>query len=256
MKLRFLTYNIASGRCFDVKRSEDGKLRTPYDISRCISVIKEINPDFLGLNEICENDKRHDYVSQPKVIADACGFPNYYFGKAISFPFTNEGAGYGNAQASKFPYTSVSTIPIPDPEVKDEEGYYETRAIIKNVIELPDGRKLTVMQVHVGLNLREHQNAVVKLCEEIDSSEYPVILMGDFNMREWDFNLDRIRERLVDVNVAAGKHFPTFPSTKEVYCPDCKIDYIFVSPSIKVLDVGTVQDTASDHLPLYADLEI
>ncbi|MBQ0124778.1 MAG: endonuclease/exonuclease/phosphatase family protein, partial [Clostridiales bacterium] len=226
------------------------------NLSRCEEVISKLDPDFLGLNEINEHDNRFNGVSQPEEIAKACGFPYWYFGKAVSFSWHPEGA-YGNAQASKFPYVSTETVHIPDPVRHDESAYYEHRAIIKNVIELPDKRRLCVMQVHVGLAIAEHQNAVVKLCEEIDNSEYPVILMGDFNMCEWDFLLDKIKERLVDTAEAAGKkYFPTYPSNhKALDESDRKIDYIFVSPEIKTLDVGTYQDTASDHLPLWAELE-
>jgi len=255
MKLKFMTYNIASGRVFDRPMPEDKKYKTYLDLNRCIEVIKEVNPDFLGLNEINEDEKRFGCKSQPEEIAKGAGFEHFYFGKAISFPFSPDGA-YGNAQCSHFPFVSTSTVHIPDPERPDEEAYYEHRAIVKNVIELPDGRRLCVMQVHVGLAIGEHQNAVLKLCEEIDSAECPVVLMGDFNMRPYDFLMDRIRERLVSAAEATGnKYIKTFPSNPELPSKPIKIDYIFVSPSIKVNAVGTFDSMASDHLPLWAELE-
>ena len=255
MKLKFMTYNIASGRVFDRPMPEDKKYKSYYDLSRCIEVIKTLNPDFLGLNEINEDEKRFGCKSQPEEIAKGAGFEHFYFGKAISFPFSPDGA-YGNAQCSHFPFVKTETVHIPDPERPDEEAYYEHRAIIKNVIELPDGRKLCVMQVHVGLAIGEHQNAVVKLCEEIDSAEYPVVLMGDFNMRPYDFLMDKIRERLVSAaEITGNKYIKTFPSNPELPSKPIKIDYIFVSPSIKVKEVGTFDSMASDHLPLWAELE-
>ncbi|MCQ2770259.1 MAG: endonuclease/exonuclease/phosphatase family protein [Clostridia bacterium] len=258
MKIKFMTYNIASGNCFDGTKPEDGsKFKAHYDISRCCSVINEIKPDILGLNEINEHDTRFDSVSQPQVIAEKCDFPYYFFGKAVTFAWHPEGA-YGNAKCSKFPYVSNEVIHIPDPPRKDEEQYYEHRNIIKSIIELPDKRRICHMQVHVGLAIQEHQNAIMTLCDLIDNTKEPIILSGDFNMREWDFLMDKIRERLIDVAQAMGEpYIKTFPSSHEfTNCPDVKIDYIFVSPSIKVLSHGTFQSTASDHLPYFAELEI
>lgn len=257
MKLKFMTYNIASGRCYDGEKPADGSQFKPkYDLSRCISVIKANKPDFLGLNEITENDRRFGYVSQPGEIAKACGFPHYYFGKAISFSWIPDGA-YGNAQCSDLPFVSTSTVHIPDPEKHDEEQYYEHRAIIKNVIELEDGRRICVMQVHCGLAISEHQNAIMQLCHEIDTAEYPVILMGDFNMRPWDFLIEKIRACLVDAcKVTGNEYITTFPSSHVLTDVDQKIDYIFVSPSIKVLETGIIDDTASDHRALWAVLDI
>ncbi|MBQ0125961.1 MAG: hypothetical protein KBS59_06555, partial [Clostridiales bacterium] len=64
MKLKFMTYNIASGRCFDGEKPIDGsKFQTLYNLSRCEEVISKLDPDFLGLNEINEHDNRFNGVS-------------------------------------------------------------------------------------------------------------------------------------------------------------------------------------------------
>lgn len=257
MKLKLMTYNVASGRCYDGTMPEDGSpFRTRYDLSRCEEVIRSWNPDILGINEINNGDARYDRINQTQHVADACRFPYWFFGPALSFPAHSEGS-YGNGQASRFPYLSTNIVHIPDPPKKDERAYYEHRAIIKNTVVLPDGRRLCLMQTHSGLSIAEHQNCVTTVLKEIETAADPVILMGDFNMREWDFLIDRIREKLVDTAEAVGKKdLPTFPSNRAITdYPDCKIDYIFVSPCIKVLDVGVIDDTASDHKPLWAEIE-
>lgn len=257
MKLKIMTYNIASCRTFDGDKPKEGeKFKMPYNPDRCCEVINKIKPDFLGLNEICEGYEKYNGDKQPALIAEKCGFPYSFFGKAISFNWEPNGA-YGNAQVSKFPFVSTEVVQIPDPK-RDEEMYYEHRCIIKNVIELPDKKRICVMQIHVGLAIGEHQSAYNTLCKLIDETEEPIILMGDFNMREWDFMIEGLRKKLVDVADALGEKFiRTFPSGHNyTNCPDIKIDYIFVSPSIKVLSHGTYQSTASDHLPYFAEIEI
>ena len=72
-----------------------------------------------------------------------------------------------------------------------------------------------------------------------------------------NINVDRIREKLVSATEVTGnKYIKTFPSNPELDSKPISIDYIFVSPSIKVNKVGTYDSMASDHLPLWAELEI
>ena len=76
--------------------------------------------------------------------------------------------------------------------------------------------------------------------------------MGDFNMTPDNPILDPIRERMVDVS----KYFDTsklsFPSDN----PIIKIDYIFVSADIEVINADIPAVVASDHRPHTADVII
>ena len=91
----------------------------------------------------------------------------------------------------------------------------------------------------------------------------PVLLLGDFNATSRYACYGQIAHRLRDAQLAlqkqqgrAGRAIPTFPSR----FPVLRIDHVFVSKGIEVLDVR-VPDwpqarAASDHLPLVVDIEV
>lgn len=253
MKLKIMTYNIASGHTFEhVKSAEEASGRQPYDLSKCAGVIASIAPDICGMNEVDNYMSRSGWVSQTEQIGEHTGMKGF-FGKAISFDSEPKGE-YGNAVLSKFPILEAEAISIPDPERKDEHAYYETRGVTRVKLDV-NGTPVTVLQTHFGLAISEQQNAQMTLLKLLDQTEGPVILMGDFNIRPNNFLLNPIRERLQDTAALADGYFKTFPSCPSNY-PDCKIDYVFVSSHFKPLRLEIPQTKASDHLPYVVEVEL
>ena len=123
---------------------------------------------------------------------------------------------------------------------------------------------ITLLQVHIGLNVAEIQNAIATLCRVIDETEGPVILMGDFNMRPSNLLLDQLHARLQEIRPQEPGYHHTFPSwTQDADIPEarknypkCKLDYIFVSAHFKQLDCRVHKVRVSDHMPLLATLEL
>ena len=268
MKLQIMTYNIASGRCYQNDRDITPEGGAPVDLSQCADVIRRVSPDLCGLNEINVYEQsyldRHPFAKtaadQPRYLADATGLPYSFFGKAIGW----EGRGdYGNAVISKHPVLDAEAVPIPNPEFYDEPGkYYEPRGIAKVKLDIASG--ITILQIHVGLAVSESQNAVVTLCKLIDEVQGPVILMGDFNMCPNNFLLDRIRQRLTEVKPKGDGYVHSFPSwthesdvpPAQKVCPYCKLDYIFVSKHFTPIRCEVLKERASDHMPMIATLEL
>lgn len=267
MKLKVMTYNIASGRYYANDSDFTPEGGSVVDLSKSAEVIRRVSPDVCGINEI--NDYLPEYLlnrnltgtaaDQTAYLAEASDLQNSCFGKAIHFSGRGD---YGNSVLSKHAVLEAGVIPIPDPEVFDENCYYETRGITKVKLDIAGG--ITVLQVHVGLAVAESQNAVVTLCDEIDRTEGPLILMGDFNMCPSNFLLDRIRRRLTEALPEGEGYvhtFPSWPGDADIPAdcrnhPRCKLDYIFVSRHFKVLDCRVLPSRVSDHMPMIADLEI
>lgn len=267
MKLKIMTYNIASGRCYEKDEDVNAQGGSIVDLDACARVIREISPDLCGLNEI--NSYLPDFparmsyyntaTDQTGYLTQVTGLDHGYFGKAIHFQ--NRG-DYGNAVISKYPVLEAEAIPVPDPKYFDEPAYYETRGIAKVKLDIAGG--ITVLQIHVGLATAEKQNAVVELCRVIDETDGPVIVMGDFNMCPDSFLLDRLRSRLTEVLPEGEGYVHTFPSWSHDCAipeiirdhPYCKIDYIFVSRHFKTCSCRVIQSRASDHMPMVAELEI
>lgn len=255
MKLRIMTYNICSGHHFNREGEfiPDPAFGGILDLDRCTDVIAGIEPDVCGLNEVDNFMQRSGNISQTDYIASRTGMKGF-FGRAISFPFDPNGA-YGNSVLSRFPIISGEAISIPDPEIQDENAYYETRGITKVTLSV-EGREVTVFQTHFGLAVAEKQNAVTTLISEIDKCKTPIILMGDFNIRPSDFLLNPIRQRLFDTGLMREEYFRTWPSYETDKARKCKIDYVFLSKHFSPISLEIPETCASDHLPYVVEAEL
>lgn len=255
MKLKVMTYNIASCRNYEQVDEKGNAFCTKPE--RVADVIREISPDICGLNEVSHFDKNETLADkQTDYLAEKTGLSNGFFGFAKHITYSNLPANnkdYGNAVISKHPIISSEIVPIPDPVIKDENAYYETRSITKVKLDVAGG--ITVLQTHMGLAIAESKNATLELCKIIDNTDGPIILMGDFNIRPSNPLIDILREKLFDTALIREDYFKTFPSYDLKYTP-CKIDYIFVSKHFKTLSLEIPQTSVSDHLPYYVELEI
>lgn len=226
---------------FNIQHALDYKKRV-IDYELFVKAIAEQDPDICGLNEIRGRGWLKGYANQTKKLADGLGY-NGYFGKAVTLDFGNP---FGNALLSRYSFKSVETVAIPDPP-KTEKGYYETRCIIKAVFEL-EGKDVMILVTHMGLMLGERLNAVKVICDILDNTDIPVVLMGDFNNTPEAAELRPIYERLTDTD-RTGDY--TFPSDK----PIKKIDYIFYR-GLECTRVETINKVVSDHLPIVAEFDI
>lgn len=252
--LKIASYNVQSFRMFP----DSGKIGSQYSGN----VIKEYMPDILGLNEVSSGSK---FGEQPKDLAEFLDYPYYFYAPILKFypDFTSslcENAidfnelkenerFYGNGLISRYPIKSAEMIPIPDPEIKDEDAYYETRCILKAQIDVCGG--ITVLVSHFGLADSEKINAVKKVLEILGENPEKTILMGDFNMFPDDEKLRPVFESIRDT--AEGY------DTKKLYShpaidADKKIDYIFATSDFKVENTAVSDTVGSDHKMITADL--
>ena len=218
-------------------------LTKEIDYARMAEVINRYAPDIVGLNEMRDTFAEPGYDKQTEILASLCGYQYHSFAKAIevrgSTPFA-----YGNGFLSKYKIDEVTSFPIALPKDKRTYLYYESRVLMK--VRLENG--YTVLVTHFGLSLEEKLQAVKIVVENLE--EEKCILMGDFNVRPDGDILLPIRDRMKDCASVCDKEILTFPSDN----PDRKIDYIFVSPDIEVLNFGAENFIASDHFPITAEI--
>lgn len=206
--------------------------------------IKLHEADICGFNEVRGEGPLDGYTDQINAIGDRLGF-NRYFAKAI---MVNGTSPYGNGLVSRFPIKSAETILIPDPEHKRSGVKYESRCVLKAVVDA-DGKEICILVCHMGLSDEERVCAVKTVCELLDEIQLPVILTGDFNTEPDDEVLQPIYERMNDSdNLADMKCVKTYPS----YKPEIKIDYIFYR-GLECKNVKTVTQVYSDHFPIIAE---
>ncbi len=238
--MRVMTFNIQHALDYQ---------KQIVDTSLFADAIRRYSVDVCGLNEVRRGDGSHpDFTDQAKDIGDALGYTPY-FGKAIRF----DGEcphDYGNAIVSRYPIRSVETVPIPDPVDRSEPVYYETRCVIKAILDV-EGTDVCFLVCHMGLAESERYEAVKTLCNVLDTISMPVILMGDFNDVPTAAILRPLYDRLQDTATqgdAASMH--TFSS----YEPHQKIDYILYR-GLTCTNASVIPEIVSDHFPIMADFD-
>lgn len=201
--------------------------------------ILSLDADIIGLNEVRGKGPLKGYTDQTEMLSRLTGLHSC-FGKAINVGGTSP---YGNALLSKYPIISAETVKIPDPEKKTGNAMYESRCIIKAIID--KGEKYTVLVTHMGLNKDERENAVRTLLEI--APDRNCIIMGDFNCTPEAAELKPLYEKY---ECACDEGF-TFPSD----APEKRIDYIFSSRDLIKTEAYISGNIVSDHRSIYTDFE-
>ncbi len=168
---------------------------------------------------------------------------------------------YGDAILTTLPVRLVKSGALPTlPRVRG----LEPRGALWVAVEVEPGLEAQVINTHLGLvPLEQKAQAAALLGKDwlghVDCTD-PVILIGDFNATSRYAVYKRLAARLADAQrelQRSGKRprtVRTFPSR----FPMLRIDHLFVSPDVEVVDVqasgGPLARAASDHLPLVAEL--
>ncbi|WP_081712257.1 endonuclease/exonuclease/phosphatase family protein [[Clostridium] dakarense] len=220
-ELKVVTYNIHSGLNKDM-------FPTLFDI---IDFLRISNADIICLQEVNESAKAGFQVSSFK---DELKMYSHFGANVVDF-----GLNYGLVTYSKYP-------------IKSEDHIYlssgrEQRGILHTVVNI-DRRKLNIINVHLGLSKEEREIQVKELVEFIKKiGDEPYIVVGDFN--DGSMNIDE--SILKDVAKELDKaNVLTFATGLD------RIDYIFVSPDIEVLDYEVLIKNMSDHYPIIAKIRI
>lgn len=220
-ELKVVTYNIHSGLNKDM-------FPTLFDI---IDFLRISNADIICLQEVNESAKAGFQVSSFK---EELKMYSHFGANVVDF-----GLNYGLVTYSKYPIKSEDHIYL--------SGGREQRGILHTVVNI-DRRKLNIINVHLGLSKEEREIQVKELVEFIKKiGDEPYIVVGDFN--DGSMNVDE--NILKDVAKELDKaNVLTFATGLD------RIDYIFVSPDIEVLDYEVLIKNMSDHYPIIAKIRI
>ncbi|MBR3928687.1 MAG: endonuclease/exonuclease/phosphatase family protein [Clostridia bacterium] len=232
--MRLMTYNIQSGR--DAFRK--------LDLSASEKTVREFAPDLLALNEVRMKTRDVGDVEQAKALAESLHM-HFFFAKAINY----NGGEYGVALLSKFPILHAEAIPVPSLPLFRRELRYEDRVLLKAELDV-SGKSVFAFVSHFGLSNAERESATMLFEKEIAKIEGPAIFMGDLNMTPEDALIGRIKTHLTDLS-----ENESFMTHHTLSLKD-RIDYIFASRHFTLEKVFCPYSTASDHLPIVADVHI
>lgn len=240
MRLRIVTWNIHKGI---------GGVDRRYRLERTIGVLASLQPDLVLLQEVAQGMPRCGMVDQLEELSEGLDLKHVAFGAEHRFRV----GGYGNAILSRYPLTDSARIDLTVGRRK-RRGLVQTRAHAK----LEHGtRSVVVFNLHLGLSGTERATQLERFLECHPFAhlhkDTPLVVGGDFN-DVWASLGQRFLEPVGFVR--AGKLLPTFPAA----LPLRPLDGLWIRGGIKVISAHPVRTglakTASDHLPIVADLEV
>uniref|UniRef100_F4CEJ9 Endonuclease/exonuclease/phosphatase n=1 Tax=Sphingobacterium sp. (strain 21) TaxID=743722 RepID=F4CEJ9_SPHS2 len=222
---RIMSYNIFIGKGMD----------EVIDLSRSARIIKEYKPDLVALQEVDSIAERSGWVDQPKELGRLTGM-NYIFA-----PATPRSKGkYGIAVLTKEKPLAYHYMPLP--------GQEEPRTLL--IVEFQD---YIFCNVHLSLNIDSRRQSIPIINEALKLYTKPIILAGDFNSLPVNDDIIKIQETWQYLSDPSLK---TMPSNDPIWTLDYIWGYKANGHAYKVSNTKVIEEkTASDHLPVYVDVE-
>lgn len=229
--LRILTYNIYHGE------TTDGRV----DIDLFASIINEVKPDLVALQEVDKNAQRTGVIDITDELSKRTGLKGYFV-KHRDF----QGGEYGNAILSRFPVTDIDVI----------EGYKST----PNGITIPNakirlGKRTEVIFncTHLSTNPVDRKAQAQQLVDYYAAADgTPVIITGDLNAEPHHEEIKMLLEPFAEADTTFENTFSTRTGLKK------KIDYILYprNDQWEVLETKVIcRGDASDHCAFFAVLQ-
>ena len=243
-RLRVLTCNILAGgsvRKYRHYLTEGWKQVLPMRSKReNLDRLAELLPgfDIVGLQEADAGSLRSAFLNQTEYLAEVAGFPYW--------------SHQPNRKIAQFAASSNGLLTRYKPaDVRDHAlpSRIPGRGAMWVRFDL-GGEDLIVVIAHLSLGPKARARQLDFIADLIWSSPH-VVLMGDFNCA-----LDSIEMagflRRTDLSPNHAEPPPTFPSWR----PRRAIDHILVSEKMEIASLYTLPSTASDHLPLAAEIRL
>ena len=243
LTVRILSWNVH--KCV-------GGLDRRCDPGRIAAVIAAATPDVVLMQEVAQNGRWYRMERQVDVLGEALGMPHRSF--FVNVRFGPRRGEYGNAILSRAPIATSENIDVTLPTKK-------ARSVLHAELRLQDAeghsRTLHVFNLHLGLSEAERREQLRRFLQtralQSIQARTPVLVAGDFN----DVFGSLGKQLLAPV----GFHGPARPlRTFPAWAPLRALDSLWVRGDLDVLTLERVRgrgtSTASDHVPLFAELRL
>ena len=225
--VRVMTWNIHGGVGPDRR----------CDLGRVVELVQRHSPDIVALQEVDSRRKWSGGEPAFEFLAAALG-EHAAEARVISAP----DGDYGHVVLSRWRITKTIRHDV-------SVSGREPRAAIETTIETPCG-DLHVVAAHLGLSFSERRHQAGLLSRLAHAGPARCIVMGDFN----DLLRHGSVQRALGQSLPNRTHHKTFPA----WWPVLALDRIYCRPEQLLARSWTdpLARTASDHLPVIADLDM
>lgn len=208
---------------------------------RTLEVLREIDADVIALQEADRRFGSRAAVLTPHLLAEHSPW------KAVPVALRANSSGWhGNALLVRKEAVILGCEPIHLPAL-------EPRGAVMADVRV-GGTMLRVVGMHLDLSglWRRRQAHTIMAHVAASAAQHPTVLMGDLN--EWSRAAGCLRDFARDYATAATG--PSFHARR----PIARLDRIMISRELRVVECGVHMSlaarTASDHLPVWAKLEM
>lgn len=260
VKVRWCTFNVRCIAAPDEKIGCSWEVRkdnvAQYVLDNNIDVVGMQEVTFKQLNDLRERLKGYDYVGVGRTDGKEKGEFTPVFFRADKY----EPLEKGNFWLSE------------TPDVPGSKGWDAALERVASYVKLKDkatGKIFMAINTHydhIGVQARKESAKLIMSKIKSIVGDRPAVVTGDFNITEDNEAYSTMVNSEFKMNDAyhMTAHHTGAPYTFHDYCRKSplkahKIDYIFVTPNVKVLQSHIERETPtkriSDHNPHWADLE-
>jgi endonuclease/exonuclease/phosphatase family metal-dependent hydrolase len=268
--MRIMSWNVEH---FDILKHKTH----PENKQKMLDLIREYQPDIACLQEMVGADSIAKAINYIPDILQQTGFENYHYSWNPKLDF-DANHHFGIITLSKYPIIKKQTISFPP---HDYNSIFQYTDIVK------ENDTIRVFNIHLqslkfsNNNLKYIDNPSIKDAEavkesksiisklkkgfvkrgvqadrirdEINKSPYPVIVCGDFNDLPNSYAYCTIGSGL---NNAFEQKGSGLGRTYSGISPTLRIDNIFTSKKMEVVQYNRIAKKMSDHFPVMADVKM
>jgi endonuclease/exonuclease/phosphatase family metal-dependent hydrolase len=226
-----------------------------------VNFLKHTNADIVCCQELTVNFKEaNPGIDVPAKIAKACNY-NYYFQPTTIVGTDGEELKMGNAIFTRFPIKNKTYSLV------QQAGSFpgsEDRAYIELDIEV-NSKMLKVGTVHLSYSPAFAMNEkklgeAEKLYDAVVNNHEKYILTGDMNAKPDSPIIKRLEEIFIHADPNTDR--PTWTTKPfsyqgfEANSRDWRLDYIFATEDINIIENKIIDTPYSDHLPILSKIQI
>ena len=247
--LNLMSFNIRGSSTWSARKSG------------IVEMFKDQSPDIIGIQEV-DNIEPWEYLTSQ--LSDYSGFRPGIKTNAILYKTSS-------VELSKTGYFYLGTDYSASGAANSWDNYERT-AVYATVRDIATGNYYFYVNTHFPLNQTGQTNSATLLesrIGELNTNNYPVILVGDFNCVYGNSCWDNIKTWMYNTRYAPGvsvysaenQNLYTYNAFGDSSSDRNKIDHIWVSKSITVASYLTLtqeikkygdQEYLSDHYPIIA----
>jgi len=240
--IQVLVFNIHAGK-------DAGGRDNLADVARLVHTTE---PDVVLLQEIDRGTNRSGKVDQLQALIDATEY-----GGVFSRSLDYDGGQYGIAALSRRGFVFNDTVPLLVQPVQERSGgSHEPRVALLATADTTRGR-LQMVNTHLDASAEEsyrlqETEGMLNAVRPRVSATTPVLVGGDFNSEPASAVVQKLRAsglRDAWTECGQGDGF-TYPADQ----PTKRIDYVFLTGSLRCTAAQVIDTKISDHRPLLVTL--